>query len=113
MVHADDRVVAAGAKGRRGGGAIHGIGDQRSGERKKTALALERAGFSVANFPLSAYRHRSFYAMRTDALDRFGTRLERRFTRREIAGMMERAGLERIVFASGIPYWTAVGYRRQ
>ena len=30
--------------------------------------------------------------MRTDALDRFGTRLEQRFTRDEIKIMMENAG---------------------
>ena len=36
----------------------------------------------VAAFPLSFYRDRSFYMMRTDALDRFGTRLEQRFTAR-------------------------------
>ena len=42
----------------------------------------ERLGTDVRHFPLSAYRDRSFYTMRTDALDRFGTRLERRFSRR-------------------------------
>ncbi len=41
--------------------------------------------------PLSYYRDRSFYVMRNDALDRFGTRLEQRFTRDEIATMMRDA----------------------
>ena len=49
----------------------------------------------VDNMPLSAYRERSFYVMRTDALDRFGTRLEQRFTREQIRSMMHEAGLER------------------
>jgi len=31
--------------------------------------------------------------MRTDALDRFGTRLEQRFTRQEVADMLRGAGL--------------------
>ena len=31
--------------------------------------------------PLSFYRDCSFYVMRNDSLNRFGTRLERRFTR--------------------------------
>jgi len=71
---------------------------------------LERLGAEVDNVPLSAYRNRSFYAMRTDALDRFGTRVEKRFTRKQIHSMMEAAGLERIVF-SDRPHWCAVGYR--
>ena len=59
--------------------------------------------------PLSQYKDRSFYVMRTDALDRFGTKLEKRFTRSEITSMMSAAGLENIRFGS--PYWTAVGYK--
>ena len=49
--------------------------------------------------------------MRTDALDRFGTRLERRFTKDEIRAMMEYAGLENIRF-SETSFWTAVGYKK-
>lgn len=48
--------------------------------------------------------------MRTDALDRFGTRLERRFTKIEMKELMERAGLENIKF-SETSFWTAVGYK--
>lgn len=77
----------------------------------KLALLLEKFGVDVTNMPLSAYRNYSFYVMRTDALDRFGTRLEKRFTRIQIQEMMERAGLERIKFSSGLPYWSAIGYR--
>jgi hypothetical protein len=47
--------------------------------------------------------------MRTDALDRFGTRLEQRFTRLEITEMMRSAGLEEIQFRDDVPYWVAVG----
>lgn len=79
----------------------------------RTALLFEKAGVRVDNFPLSAYRSRTFYNMRSDALDRFGTALERRFTRAEITAMMERSGLERISFSAGVPFWTAVGYRRE
>ncbi len=76
------------------------------------AALLERLGFSVALVPLSAYRHRSLYTLRTDALDRFGTRLEQRFTAAQIGDMMQRAGLERITFSPSVPYWCAVGYRK-
>jgi NDP-sugar pyrophosphorylase family protein len=75
------------------------------------SLLLERLGFDVDSFPLSAYRNSSFYSMRTDALDRFGTKLEKRFTKTEIAEMMERAGLDNIVFSDSV-YWCAVGYRK-
>lgn len=78
----------------------------------RTALLLEKLGIPITNFPLAAYRDRGFYGMRTDALDRFGTHLERRFTKAQITAMMEQSGLERIVFAAGVPFWTAVGYRR-
>jgi ubiquinone/menaquinone biosynthesis C-methylase UbiE len=78
----------------------------------KTALILEKAGFSVGSFPLSGYRNVSFYSMRTDALDRFGTRLERRFSAGEIKNMMERAGLNMIKFSDSAPYWCAVGYKK-
>jgi hypothetical protein len=76
------------------------------------ARAAEAAGRNVDNLPLSAYRRNSFYTLRTDALDRFGTRLEQRFTRAEIQQMMEEAGLEDIVFRDGVPYWVACGRRR-
>lgn len=77
----------------------------------RTALLLDRSGFRVSSFPLSAYRHKSLYSMRTDALDRFGTRLEKRFTQKQIREMMTGAGLENIVFSKSEPYWCAVGYK--
>jgi hypothetical protein len=47
--------------------------------------------------------------MRTDSRDRFGTPLEQRFTRAEIADMMGQAGLENVVFSKHEPFWHAVG----
>lgn len=70
---------------------------------------MERLGFSVASVPLSYYRQYSFYTMRTDARDRFGTPLERRFTRQQIAEMMKGAGLVNVFFSDGAPYWCVVG----
>jgi hypothetical protein len=71
----------------------------------------ERAGFDVRGVPLSCYRNQSFYTMRTDALDRFGTSLEQRFTAAEIRAMMAGAGLGNISFSDQKPFWCAVGYR--
>ena len=77
----------------------------------RLSRVMEKIGLNVKNFPLSAYRNRSFYTMRTDALDRFGTRLEKRFSSRQIKVMMEQAGLERVIISPNEPFWCAVGYR--
>jgi hypothetical protein len=61
--------------------------------------------------PLAFYRNASFTTMRTDAFDRFGTRLEKRFTRDEIRALMAGAGLGDVSFREGQPYWCAIGYR--
>jgi len=73
------------------------------------AKLMEKAGKDVSNFPLAPYRNLSFYTLRTDALDRFGTRLEQRFTRSQIKQMMEKAGLENVRFRDDVPYWVACG----
>lgn len=77
----------------------------------RIALLLERLGVTIDSFPLSYYRSRSFYVMRTDALDRFGTRLEKRFTRKQIVEMMNHAGLTDVVVSDSMPYWCALGYK--
>jgi SAM-dependent methyltransferase len=75
----------------------------------QVSRGAERLGKDVSNFPLSSYRNYSFYTMRTDALDRFGTRLEQRFTRDQIRTMMEACGLKDIRFRDGVPHWVACG----
>ena len=71
-----------------------------------------KIGMDVHSFPLSNYRNKSFYTMRTDALDRFGTKLELRYTRNEIEEMMISAGLIEIIFSNSTPYWCAVGIKK-
>ncbi len=78
----------------------------------KIARFLEKIGCLSEFFPLNAYRNRSFYTMRTDALDRFGTRLEKRFTRKEITAMLEAAGFEQIHFSTQAPYWVACAIKK-
>lgn len=77
----------------------------------RTAELGAKLGLDVSQLPLSYYRDKGFYIMRNDALDRFGTKLEQRFTRSEIEVMMRAAGLENIRFHEGEPYWCAVGTR--
>jgi len=61
--------------------------------------------------PLSAYWNKSFNVIRNDSLDRFGTPLEQRFSRKEITEMMKSCGLTRIVFSDDFPYWVAIGHK--
>ncbi len=78
----------------------------------RSAKLTENLGGNVENFPLAAYRNCGFYVMRTDALDRFGTRFEQRFTKAKIKEMMESAGLENIKFSEENPFWCAVGFAK-
>ena len=71
----------------------------------RSAALLDRLGLLPAAWPLREYRNKSLYTMRTDALDRFGTRLEKRFTQRQIAEMLHSAGLQNIRFSDAPPYW--------
>lgn len=61
--------------------------------------------------PLSYYVNKSFNIIRNDALDRFGTPLEHRFSKDEIVDMMQFSGLGNIIVSPNHPYWHAVGKR--
>lgn len=78
----------------------------------RMSAVIEKTGRNVENIPLSAYRDKSFYTLRTDALDRFGTRLEKRFTREEIRAMIKDAGLENVRFSDEAPFWCVVGFKK-
>jgi ubiquinone/menaquinone biosynthesis C-methylase UbiE len=75
------------------------------------ARLLSRLGLSPRALPLSYYADKTFYVMRTDAYDRFCTRLEKRFTRNEIEHMLLRAGFADVRFSEREPFWCAVGIR--
>lgn len=59
--------------------------------------------------PLSTYHNKSFFIIRNDALDRFGTRLEQRFSAKQVIEMLENAGLENIIISPDVPYYHAIG----
>jgi len=77
----------------------------------RIARVVDIMGGSTHSWPLSAYRDQSFYFMRTDALDRFGTSLEQRFTKSEIEEMMVAADLIDIKFSPHAPFYCAVGVK--
>ena len=78
----------------------------------RTGWLLSRAGCLSGNWPLAYYRDKSFYTMRTNALDRFGTQLEQRFTQDQIRMMLERAGFGEVWFSDRAPYWSAIARKR-
>ena len=61
---------------------------------------------------VGGYKDKSFYTMSTDSLDRFGTRLEQRFTKLEIKEMMIKSGLDNISFSPNAPFHCAIGYKK-
>lgn len=77
----------------------------------RSAYILEKISLLPHSWPLSAYKNRTFYSMKTDALDRFGTRLEHRFTRVQIKEMLEKSGFERIQFSDTLPHWCVIGFK--
>lgn len=78
----------------------------------RTARVLEKLGRLPTNFPLAFYRNLPFYFLRNDALDRFGTKLEKRFSRAQIQAMLRDAGFENIQFSEEAPYWCSISYKK-
>ncbi|MGH6664534.1 MAG: class I SAM-dependent methyltransferase [Pseudolabrys sp.] len=77
----------------------------------RLAALLDKIGRLPTNWPLTYYRHRAFYVMRTDAFDRFCTRLEQRFTRAQIEAMLQAAGFGQVRFSENDPYWVALAIK--
>ena len=77
----------------------------------KASFLLDCMNVNTSNIPLSYYRNKSFYMMRTDSLDRFGTRVEKRFSKKKIKSIMVKAGLINIKFSDKAPFWVGVGYK--
>ncbi len=55
--------------------------------------------------PLSYYADKRYFVIRNDALDRFGTRLEKRYSRADLTKMALACGLEAPQFSPNEPYW--------
>jgi len=79
----------------------------------RVSKILDKIGVRVENIPLSSYRDKSFYSLRTDSLDRFSTKLEHRFTQDQIKKMLNNANLEKVEFRDGDPYWCVIGYKKK
>lgn len=63
------------------------------------------------HIPLSDYADKSFIILRNDALDRFGTALEQRFSKAEVIALMQNAGLSNITVSENVPFYHSVGQK--
>ena len=74
----------------------------------RAAKFLSKKGRDITNFPLHHYADMPFVMLQNDALDRFGTRLEQRFSKKEITAMVHNAGfdLSTLKFSEVEPFWT-------
>jgi SAM-dependent methyltransferase len=79
----------------------------------RSSLLFKKIGFRkfAEKIPLSYYADRSFWIMKNDALDRFGTPLEQRFSKKQIVDMMAASGLINIIVSPNKPYWHAIGQK--
>ena len=65
-----------------------------------------------SRLPLDFYKDKSFYMMRTDSLDRFGTKLEHRFSKKRIIQILNKSNFEKVSFLDSQPFWTIICYKR-
>ena len=73
----------------------------------RLSLKLSVRGVNTKNFPLHHYETLPFHVMRNDSLDRFGTRLEKRYSKEQISQLLSQTGfdLETLVFSEDEPFW--------
>ncbi len=69
---------------------------------------MNKLGVSTSNIPLHHYADMPFVMLANDALDRFGTSLEQRFSKDEITEMLRLAefDISTLKFSHIEPYWT-------
>jgi SAM-dependent methyltransferase len=69
---------------------------------------MNKIGMNTSNVPLHHYANMPFVMLANDALDRFGTSLEQRFSKSEITEMLDLAGFDisTLRFSELEPFWT-------
>lgn len=80
----------------------------------RAARLLRQRGYPklASALPLGFYADLSFRMMRNDSLDRFGTAVEKRYTRDSMRALLEDAGLADVAFSPDPPYWHAIARRQ-
>jgi len=74
----------------------------------RLSKVLSKLGRNTSNLPLHHYADMPFVMLANDALDRFGTSLEQRFSKAEITEMLRTADfdLTTLKFSDSEPFWT-------
>jgi len=74
----------------------------------RISKVIKFLGKDNSNFPLHHYADLPFFMLRNDALDRFGTTLEQRFSKVDIEVMLKNSGfdLSTLKFSETEPFWT-------
>ena len=74
----------------------------------RLSKVVSRFGIDTSNIPLHHYADMPFVMLANDALDRFGTTLEQRFSKAEITEMLGAADFDvsTLKFSEIEPYWT-------
>jgi SAM-dependent methyltransferase len=74
----------------------------------RTAKLLKKMGKNASNFPLHHYANMPFIMLQNDALDRFGTSLEQRFSKAKIIEMLRASNFDSssVKFSESEPFWT-------
>ena len=69
-------------------------------------------GIDTSSWILNYYSNKNFYSMRNDCYDRFCTKIEKRFSKKDIKSLLEENGLEIISFSESMPCWTFVAKKK-
>jgi SAM-dependent methyltransferase len=74
----------------------------------RLSKVLSKFGINTSNIPLHHYADMPFVMLANDALDRFGTTLEQRFSKAQITEMLRDAdfNISTLQFSDIEPFWT-------
>lgn len=78
----------------------------------RTAKLLNIIGVNSDFLPLSWYKDKDISVLKNDSMDRFGTIIEKRYSRKDISNLMIKVGLEKIKFSDSEPYWCVLGFKK-
>ena len=80
----------------------------------KFSKLIFKLGFQKISkkIPLEYYKDKSIMIMRNDALDRFGTPLEQRFSKKYIEEILIKNNFKNIIFSKKQPYYHVIATKR-
>ena len=73
---------------------------------------ITKFGLNSEFMPLSYYKDKHMEILKNDSHDRFGTIIEKRYSKSELKTIMEDCGLNNIQFDDTQPFWCVLGYKK-